>query len=259
MTFKRISFLGLPLDVGGDVDTLCRVLREKKKSRLIACVGPGAWMLAGKDPQYAAALEQMSLVLPNGFGVALACRFLTEENCHSFGFDDLTFATAFFETVVESKLKFALAGGAPGVDEEIHTKLGLRYPGLNIVYTTHGYGDFAPKVAALKAKTPDIVMVGMGAPRQEAFLMALQDADFKGAVITCDGFIDDFDHYPAVLQGDPCPGWVDRWHLRHLYLLYKRPQKLWRRYLIDYPSFFMLSFKTLLSRPLEKGAGRRRK
>jgi N-acetylglucosaminyldiphosphoundecaprenol N-acetyl-beta-D-mannosaminyltransferase len=257
MTFKRISFLGLPLDVDGDVDTLCRMLREKKTSRLITFIGPDAWRLAQKEPQYAAALEQMSLVLPDGFGVALACRLLTGENCQSFGFDSLPFTKAFFETAVESKLKLGLAGGAPGVDEEVHTKLGLRYPGLNIVQTAHAYGDFTPKIAALKAKTLDVVMVGMNGLREEAFLMALHDAGYKGTAIACGDFFDDFDHYPAVLQSDPCPEWIDRWHLRHLYLFYKKPQKLWRRYLVDYPSFFMLSLKALASGVVEKGKRRR--
>jgi exopolysaccharide biosynthesis WecB/TagA/CpsF family protein len=259
MPFKRISFLGLSIDVGGDASDLCGLLREKKSLQLVTFAGPEAWALAAKNPQYASDLERMSLVLPDGWGTTLAYRAMTQENCQPFGLHVPHFAKAFFETLVESKLTLGLVGGGPGAEDDIHGKLVLRYPGLKFGQTMHGFGDIAAKVATLMKKSPDVLIVGMQSPRKEAFLAALRDAGYKGVVFADSGFFDHFDLYPNVLAIDPCPAWVDQYNLRHLYQLYTKPQSLWRRYGVDYPLFLVAVAKTLAKTLIDELAEMRRK
>jgi exopolysaccharide biosynthesis WecB/TagA/CpsF family protein len=246
MPFKRVSFLGLPIDVGGDVSDLCGLLREKRSLQLVTFIGPEAWSLAANNSQYAADLERMSLVLPNGWGVALASRGMIRENCQPLGLHVPFLAKMFFETLIDNKLTLGLVGGGPGTEDDIHGKLALRYPGLKFGQTMHGFGDIAAKVATLTKKSPDVLIVGMQSPRKEAFLAALRDAGYKGVVVADSGFFDHFDLYPNVLTADPCPGWVDRYNMRHLYQLYTKPQSLWRRYGVDYPLFLVAAAKTLI-------------
>ncbi|MDX2028946.1 MAG: WecB/TagA/CpsF family glycosyltransferase [Alphaproteobacteria bacterium] len=246
MSMKRITFLGLPLDVGASVEGVCQLLQKKGKPRLVTFINPAAWALAEKRPEYVPTLEQMSLNLPDGEGVALACRLLTKEDCQRVSFDMTSLADPFLRAVIERKASLMLVGGDPGVDESMHEKLHVHYPELKIVGTFHGYGDFGPKVEGVIAKSPDAVIVAMGAPRQEAFLLALRDAGYKGMAITCGGF---FDQY---LLADPYyPRWVDEWNIRFLYRLYKEPGRLWRRYLIEYQVFI----KKLVCAIVEKVKG----
>jgi N-acetylglucosaminyldiphosphoundecaprenol N-acetyl-beta-D-mannosaminyltransferase len=237
MTPQRIDFLDLPLDTGVAVEDLCQPLPKKSGIRTVTFVNPASWALAKRNTEFRAALDRISLILPDGEGVASACRWLTGLSCSRISFDMTSLAGPFFRKAEEQKTSLMLVGGQPSVDENMAEKLKTAYPKLNIIGTVHGFGDIAPKVAVIIEKNPGAVIVGMGAPRQELFLLALQDAGYKGLAITCGGF---FDQY--LLDENYYPGWIDKLNLRWLWRLYKEPTRLWRRYLVDYQLFI---WKTL--------------
>lgn len=241
---KRLYFLDLPLDVGVGIDSVCARLRERSGPFDVSFINPYAWAVAQRDPSFVAILEKLSLVMADGVGVTYACSALTRNPCPRVSFDMTSLAGPFFQTLLEADLSLALVGGAPGVDENMKDKLEAHYRGLRIVETAHGYDDLEPKIAAIMAKAPDAVLVGMGSPRQEKFLVALREAGYSGFAITCGGFFDQYlasDHY--------YPDWINRWNLRFLYRLYKEPTRLWRRYLIDYQVYLVRLVRELLSRP----------
>jgi N-acetylglucosaminyldiphosphoundecaprenol N-acetyl-beta-D-mannosaminyltransferase len=243
MTPQRIDFLGLPLDTGVDSDGVCGLLSQRDESRLISFINPAAWALAKKDPNYLEMLKQMNLVLPDGEGVALGCRLLNNVACPRISFDMSSLADPFFKTLQRTGASLMIIGGLPTVDEHFHEKLVLTYPTIKIFGTTHGFGEFAPKIAMVMNTQPDAVLVGMGAPRQEAFLLALREAGYKGLAITCGGFFDQYledeDYYPA---------WVDKANLRFAFRLYKEPSRLWKRYLIEYQIYMARLTHALLAK-----------
>ncbi len=246
---KRITFLGLPLHVGVDRETVCRLLDDAGAMRMVTFINPWAWELAAKNSSYAPMLEQMTLVLPDGEGVARACRALMHENSRRISFDMTSLAAPFFRTLADHAKSLIIVGGKPGVDEAVAAKLRTRFQGLNILDSAHGYGDFAQKISGIMAKSPDAVIVGMGAPRQEAFLLALRDAGYKGLAITCGGF---FDQY--LISDNYYPEWIDHLDLRFLYRMYKEPRRLWRRYLIGYQPFIARVIKAGFSTPAVRQA-----
>ena len=79
MSVRRITFLGLPLDVDVDTQMVCNMLCDKATPRRVAFVNPYAWAVAKKDSNYLLALSNMSLVLADGEGVACACRLLSAD------------------------------------------------------------------------------------------------------------------------------------------------------------------------------------
>lgn len=240
---KRLRFLDLPLDVGVDIDAICAKLRERSGPFDVSFINPYAWSVAQRDPSFIEMLEKLSLVMADGVGVAYACSALTRSPCQRISFDMTSLAGPFFQTLREADLSLALVGGAPGVDESMKDKLEEHYHGLRIIETAHGFNDLAPKVASIMSKAPDAVLVGMGSPRQEQFLVALREAGYSGFAITCGGFFDQYlvsDHY--------YPDWVNRWNLRFLYRFYKEPGRLWRRYLIDYQVYIKRLVKELFQR-----------
>ena len=259
MTETRINFLGLPLDVNVDANAVCDMLR-KKSSMDITFINPSAWAVAQKDTAYARALGQMSLVLADGIAVAAACQKLTGEDCKRVSFDMTSLADPFFKTMADKKMSVILVGGRPGIADNVAAKLLEHYPNLIIAECMHGFGEFESKIEHIKAKAPDAVIIAMGLPRQEAFQMQLREAKFKGLSITCGGF---FDQYLEAEGTQYYPAWINRFHLRFAYRLFKEPGRLWRRYLIEYQLFFKLfgkaaavalieQGKSLLSRPLSK-------
>ncbi|HUY67878.1 MAG TPA: WecB/TagA/CpsF family glycosyltransferase [Alphaproteobacteria bacterium] len=243
MSQQRIDFLGIPLDTGAEIGTVCDLIGAGEHSKLVTFVNPHAWFIARRHPDYVERLRQMSLVLPDGQGVVWACRLLAGQPCRRLSFDMSSVADAFFKDVAAKGVTLMLVGGEPSVDEDVEAKLHIAYPALKIFGTEHGYGEFAPKIGRLMERKPQAVVVGMGSPRQEEFLIALRAAGYKGFAITCGGF---FDQY---LKADQYyPPWVDRFNLRFLWRLYREPRRLWRRYLIEYWYFVGAVLRVLAER-----------
>ncbi|HEU0117050.1 MAG TPA: WecB/TagA/CpsF family glycosyltransferase [Alphaproteobacteria bacterium] len=250
MSFKRISFFGLPLDVNGSADDICNLVGEKNPASFITILEPDAWHLAKNNPEYVENLNKLSTVVTDGRFVAFACQFFTRLKCQSMSFDMTSLAKPFFQAAVKAKASIAIVGGQPRDDEDVQEKLKKYFPGIEIVETTHGFGEFAPKIELILAKKPKIVIAAIGAPRQEAFLLALRDAGFKGVAIGCGRFID---HYVEPVDYNEYPEWVDQYHLAPLYRLYREPQRLWQRYIFQYGYFAVLVVKGLFGMLTDKG------
>lgn len=98
-----------------------------------------------------------------------------------------------------------------------------RYNGILIVGYRNGYfnddGERNEEIRKIISLNPDYLIVGMGAIRQEEFLLKTKEAGYRGIGFTCGGFIsqiaqNNIDYYPA---------WVDRMNVRFLYRMYKEP------------------------------------
>lgn len=90
------------------------------------------------------------------------------------------------------------------------------YPKIKIAGFRNGYltgqDDIDDAIHEIIASLSDFVLVGMGTPKQDEFAVRLKDADYRGIVFTCGGFLrqtsSGIDYYPA---------WIDRYNLRWLY------------------------------------------
>ena len=65
---------------------------------------------------------------------------------------------------------------------------------------------------------PDIVVCGMGTPTQELFLADLVKMGWEGNGFTCGGFF-----HQTKSEINYYPNFIDRFHLRYFYRLYKEP------------------------------------
>jgi N-acetylglucosaminyldiphosphoundecaprenol N-acetyl-beta-D-mannosaminyltransferase len=129
-------------------------------------------------------------------------------------------------------------GGAPGVAEELASKLVARFPGLIVA------GKFTPpfrplsdrEFAALRADVartrPDVIWVGLGTPKQERF-MARHWRELDAGVLIGVGAAFDF-HSGRVRQA---PRWVQRSGFEWLFRLGTEPRRLGPRYLKTNPLF----------------------
>lgn len=139
-------------------------------------------------------------------------------------------------------LRFFLLGSAPGVAERAGRHLAEAL-GQQVVGTCDGYREFAAAgdglVARINAARPDIVLVALGNPRQEQWI--LDHADALQAPVLCGvGALLDFLSGNAVRA----PEWVRRLHLEWLYRLIREPRRLLRRYSLDLLVFFGICLRT---------------
>jgi N-acetylglucosaminyldiphosphoundecaprenol N-acetyl-beta-D-mannosaminyltransferase len=125
-------------------------------------------------------------------------------------------------------------GSKPGVAEQGARILRYKYPGLQIA-CADGYIDARKNstenlatLAAIKAYKPHVLMVGMGMPRQEHWILDNLEQIQANAILTSGACID----YVAGAVPTP-PRWMGRFGLEWLYRLLSEPKRLWKRYLIE--------------------------
>lgn len=93
----------------------------------------------------------------------------------------------------------------------------------------HGYfDDDAPVVDRINRFRPDLLLVGMGMPRQERWMLRHRKALDAGALLQAGGTLD----YYAGTQPRP-PAWMSGAGLGGVYRLLRSPRRLGRRYLVE--------------------------
>jgi N-acetylglucosaminyldiphosphoundecaprenol N-acetyl-beta-D-mannosaminyltransferase len=144
----------------------------------------------------------------------------------------------FFPILVDAacrnKWRMFYLGSRPGVAEKGAGRLRTKHPGLQI-RTHHGYFNVGNSgvenqqvLAEINDYDPDILMVGMGMPRQEGWVVD-NHADLSARVIySCGALID----YFAGEIPTP-PRWMGSIGVEWLYRLFSEPARLWQRYLIE--------------------------
>lgn len=133
-------------------------------------------------------------------------------------------------------------GSKPGVAQQGAEILGRKYLGLQIA-TADGYFDARPDssdnqavLEMINSYQPAVLMVGMGMPRQEHWLVDNLDRLRVNAILPAGAAMD----YVAGAVPTP-PRWAGRWGLEWLFRLVSEPKRLWRRYLVD-PWFVLRLF-----------------
>lgn len=144
-------------------------------------------------------------------------------------------------------------GGDPTVVERGAGELRRRHPGLSLA-VHHGYFDAQGPdndslVEQINAYRPDLLMVGMGMPRQERWIVANRDRLDAAVIWRCGAAMD----YVAGHIATP-PRWMGRLGLEWLYRLASEPGRLWRRYLVEPWTLVGLAIRDLCRMP-----GRRRR
>jgi len=123
-------------------------------------------------------------------------------------------------------------GCQPGVGERAAHVLGQRHPGLRILHH-HGFFSFpGPDNDAvidwLNHMRPQLLLVGMGMPRQEHWLIDQRPRLPPCVAITCGATFD----YIADALPTP-PRWLSRFGLEWCFRLACEPRRLAHRYLIE--------------------------
>ena len=221
------------MDADAATDEIMRYAREKQGAQVVT-LGTEMVVYAQRDAQYRQIVNACALSLCDTVGlltVARAAGATLRDRVTGVELIEHLCARAAAEGV-----SVYLFGSAPGIAERAGDVLTQRYPGLRIVGVRNGY--FSPQespaiVDEIRKSGAQLLLVGMGFPRQEFWLAENLKATGCGAGIGVGG---SFDVISGNVERAP-----ERWRklgLEWLYRLVKEPHR-WRRQLA-LPQFVLL-------------------
>jgi N-acetylglucosaminyldiphosphoundecaprenol N-acetyl-beta-D-mannosaminyltransferase len=192
-------------------------------------------------------LDADAELLCDGVGLSLANRLLNRQPVHRVWGQDFFLAVS-RELSKRRQGRVYFLGGRTDALESLLDKYHREFSGITAVsgeappfkpeFSSMDVGAMAERINAFR---PDVLWVGVGSPKQEKLLRALQPlcrvrcAAAIGAV---------FDFYGGRVSLGP--EWVQRSGLLWAYRLVMEPRRLWRRTLISAPLFVLQVLRELV-------------
>ena len=162
--------------LGYNVDTFsfeeavntAKVLIDGKSVSQVITINPEMFECENKDSEFANILKEAEMVIPDGVGVKLALQFNGTNVSRIPGID---FAKKLLEEAAVNNIPVAIIGAKEEIISKAIENLRKDISGLNIVYYHNGYFENDNDIYnELLEKSPKLILVAMGSPRQEKFI-----------------------------------------------------------------------------------------
>jgi N-acetylglucosaminyldiphosphoundecaprenol N-acetyl-beta-D-mannosaminyltransferase len=195
------------------------------RTRIAVSFNPELVMRAQGDPAASEALLEADLCYADGVGAVWAAGRAGAADIERVPGIDL--AQRVLELAAARGLSVYFLGASPGVAEEAARRQMSRLPGLRIAGTHHGYFSAAEEdevVRRVRESRARILLVAMGAPRQEILLYRHRDELGAGAALGVGG---SFDVWAGTVRR--APAWVQRARVEWMYRLLSDPRRARRQ------------------------------
>lgn len=222
------------------VDRALAWIAAGDKGRYFVCANPHSLEVARRDGSFARAIREADFVVPDGAGIVLASRLLGGAIRGRITGTDL-FLAVNARLEIEGGRRCFFLGSTPGNLARIGRRMAEVFPRVEVAgwhappfKPSFDAGDDRAMVRAVNAARPDVLWVGMTAPKQENWVHAHRgelDAGLIGPV----GAVFDFFTGNAV-RSSP---WFQRHGLEWLPRLVREPGRLWRRNVVSSPAFLL--------------------
>lgn len=235
---RQARIFDIPIDLGRPDELLELVtgwVGEPGPPRRVMYVNAHVLNQSQERPELRAALQDADLVYCDGYGVRVAARALELPTPHRMTGADWIWSLA--ALCQHRDLSIYLLGSEPGIAAEAAARLTRWYPRLRIAGTHHGFFEIGSPhaervVEDINARRPDILLTGMGTPKQERWVTEHADRVDAGVLWTVGAL---FDYVSGRIPR--APGWLADNGLEWIFRLGIEPQRMWRRYLIGNPMF----------------------
>ena len=211
---------------------------------LINTINAHSYNTARKDSLFAEALTNGDVLLPDGVSIVMACKWIKAKSLPKeriAGWDLFVFEMEKLEreseelrTKSEESKIVMFMGSSQKVLDLIVKRAAEVYPHLKVVTYSPPYKtEFSDEdnkeiIDAIHAANPDLLWIGMTAPKQEKWVYS----HWKELNIHCHvgsiGAV--FDFFAGTMKRAPI--WWQEHGLEWLYRLLKEPKRMWRRYII---------------------------
>lgn len=215
---------------------------------LINTINAHSFNVAQKDEAFAESLAKGDYLIPDGASIITACKYLNAKSQPKeriAGWDLFSFEMEKLERESEKfvddgiLLKVMFMGSSEKVLGLIKEKAVMDYPNLEVLTYSPPYKpEFSDEdnraiIKAVNEVNPDLLWIGMTAPKQEKWTYAhWNELDIHCHVGTIGAV---FDFYAGTAQR--APQWWQEHSLEWLYRLVKEPKRMWRRYVLGNPLF----------------------
>ena len=230
----RVDVLGVGFDSMTAEEAVTRALgalRDGAKTYIVTPNPEIVWM-AHKDPSLRSSVNNAGLVLPDGVGIIMAARILGTPLLKG-RITGIDFTEALLGEMAQSGGRVFLLGAKPGVAEEAGRRLAEKYCGMVVSGVQDGYfTDDGPIVEQINNAHPDLLLVCLGAPKQELW-MAENTARLDAPL--CIGLGGALDVYAGKVRRAPAA--FRKLGLEWFYRLIREPRRIKR--MIKLPVFLL--------------------
>lgn len=238
---RFISLLGVKvalLDRHGLIDLVQDLLVSRTKG-WISYVNIHTVNEACREPWLKEHINESLFTYCDGMGVLIGARIIGKRIPERITLADCI--DELFATLEQLETRVFFLGASDETISKAREAVESRFPRLTVCGSTHGFFDLSNGIDAQrqinKAK-PDIVFVGMGMPRQEAWIRKNMQ-HLNANVFWSAGAL--FEFLAGTRQR--CPQWMSRAGLEWLFRLAQEPRRLWKRYVVGNPVFFFRILK----------------
>jgi len=212
---------------------------DQVPSLIFDCNGQGLSMNA-TDAHFRENLAQADLIHADGQIIVAASRWVGGPHIA-----DRSSTTDMFidslEPAAKAGVSYYLLGGEETVNAACAEEIVAQAPGLQVVGRRNGFWkphEEDAVIDAINAAAPDVLWVGTGKPREQAFCVRNRHRIKAGWIVTCGGLFN-------YITGDypRAPMWMQKSGLEWLHRMATRPKELAWRYITTNPHALWLIWK----------------
>ena len=225
-----------------DLDILtsrAELTKRPEVKLLINTINAFSYDNARKDVLFSEALQKGDVLIPDGISIVKACRFLNAKSQPKeriAGWDLFVYE---MEKLNRVGGKVMFLGSSDAVLNLIRQRVVEKYPKIEVdTYSPPYKPVFSDEeneamISAINHSNPDLLWIGMTAPKQEKWAYTHLDRLDVHCHIGTIGAV--FDFFAGTVKRAP-----ERWQragLEWLYRLLSEPRRMWRRYFIGNAKF----------------------
>ncbi len=243
--------LGIPIDrkiLSDMIQESMQAVDHRISQRVFACANPHSLVVAQHDADFRLALTQAEIVVVDGVGASLMARFVgIRIGPRITGIDYFYGVLNALQQRGQGRVFFF--GSSQLVLDRIAKRFAVDFPSLTLCGTlSPPFGDWSEMenhrmVKAINDAQPDVLWVGMTAPKQEKWVEGNR-RQLNVSVIGSIGAV--FDFYAETYSR--APKWTCEIGLEWVYRFIREPRRMWRRNFVSAPKFaWLVLWRHLLS------------
>ncbi|MEO8019363.1 MAG: WecB/TagA/CpsF family glycosyltransferase [Pseudomonadota bacterium] len=219
-----------------------------KRPFVFACANPHSLTVVTRDSTFRQALFEADAVVADGVGVRVAA-VLTGRSLGP-RITGIDYFRALMARLDKSGGRAAFFGSSPQVLDRLMSRCQGSFPRVIMAKAlSPPYGEWSEEsnqrfIDEINEARPDVLWVGMTAPRQEKWVRENLHQLRCGAVGSIGAV---FDYFAGTVQR--APDWVCSLGLEWAYRLSREPRRLWQRTFVSAPQFLGLALREALRGP----------
>ncbi|SMC23240.1 N-acetylglucosaminyldiphosphoundecaprenol N-acetyl-beta-D-mannosaminyltransferase [Clostridium acidisoli DSM 12555] len=221
------------------------MINDRTKFKYVVTPNVDHVMKVNNDPSFKKIYKEADLILVDGQPLVWLSKLVGKPLKEKVSGSDLF--PRLCEHAASKEYKVFFLGGLEGVADKAAENLKQQFKNLNVVGTycpPFGFENDENEnnkiIKKILAANPDILFVGVGAPKQETWIYNNRD---KYKVPVSLGVGASFDFIAGTIKRSP--KWMQKCCLEWFYRFCKEPKRLFRRYFIEDSIFIVIAIKEI--------------